>query len=179
MVSILFQLILLFVFRSTMSYHVDDFDSTKLTIFGSIQIMGVCSRLVYIGIAPQMHAWHLSTPRFRGIIYSKHVFLLIHTCNCFPIDLKIYMKLKRSISETSIIGNLVGACVGGCILVSKVRSCGTTASNCQAFQKITKEWFQDLWVHLSRYISPLLSEGSILSFGDDLSGGFQKITTLI
>ena len=41
----------------------------------------------------------------------------------------------------------------------KVHSYGTTTSNCKASQKITKQWFQDL-------------------FGDDLSGGAIKIRAL-
>ena len=37
MVSRLFQLLLLFMFRSAMSCHVDNFDSTKLLVNGLIQ----------------------------------------------------------------------------------------------------------------------------------------------
>ena len=51
MVSGLFQLVFLFIFRYAMSWHVDDFDSITLTLFNSN--MGVCSQPVYSGAAPQ------------------------------------------------------------------------------------------------------------------------------
>ena len=44
-------------------------------------------------------------------------------------------------------------------------------------QKITKQWFQDLWVDLNWNIALLLNESDILSLGHDLSGGLIKKNT--
>ena len=87
----------------------------------------MCFRPIYNGTGPQTKPWHLSP---RGLVapYPKHFFWLIPMCKWFPIDSKICMTLKCSISYKSTIGIFSWTCVGGCKSMQKVCSCGTKTS---------------------------------------------------
>ena len=83
------------------------------------------------------------------------------------------MILKRNISK-----HLPLECLDGHVLVDvnpyvKGAQLWHRYLKWQSFQK---QWFQDLRSDFSRYIVPLLNEGNILSFGDNLSTSLIKKT---
>ena len=158
--------------------RVDNFDLTKLAIFRLLQIWRCALNWFTMKLVhePKFGICHLYG---LGTTYLKHVCLLIPMCKCFAIDLKIYMALKRNISQTFTLGILSWTCAGGWKSTWKARTCDIVASNWRASQKITKFWFQDLWADSSRYIACLLNEDNILSVGDDVSEGLIQKPTLL
>ena len=91
------------MFKFAMFCHVDNFDLKKVFIFGLIQI-SECSFNWFIiepVHEPKFYICHLLG--LRGA-YPKHQFFLDPYVPWFPIDLKICMTLKRSITQTSLVG---------------------------------------------------------------------------
>ena len=68
MVSWLFQLLLLIMFKSAMFCHVDTLHSTYLIILGIIEICECALNWFCSGSGPWAKTWHLSPPRLRGNI---------------------------------------------------------------------------------------------------------------
>ena len=130
-VSWLFQLLFLFMFKYAMLCHMDDFDWTQLFIFGFHSNMGMCSQLVY---NPQTKTWHLSPPWFRDNISLS--------CLCYwslyandPIDLKKFYDTQTQHVLNIYCWFFCWTYVGGCKWTWKVHNCGTVASNCKASPK--------------------------------------------
>ena len=120
----LFQLLLMFMVKFGISCHVDNFDSTKLAIFGLIKHGSVIST-GFTTEPFQKHPLDICHLRDLGATYPKHFFLLIPMCKWSPNDLRICMNLKHIISYTFFIGIFSLACVGGCKSTWKVHSCDT------------------------------------------------------
>ena len=96
MVFWLYQLLHLFMFKSTVLCHLDNFDPTKLINFEYIEIWECPLSWFIMGLVhkPKLDICHLCGLRAS---YPKHV-LLIPTCKWFSIDLRICMAHKHNIS---------------------------------------------------------------------------------
>ena len=73
MVTWLFQLVLLFMFKYAMFFHVDSFDLLDSNFLILYSNMGVCSQLVYNGIDSQTKKLDICHLRGIGATYPKHV----------------------------------------------------------------------------------------------------------
>ena len=85
------------MFMSLMFHHLDNVDSTKLAMFGLIQIWEYT--LNQFTMKPIYRKnWHLSLVQFKGNI-SQTCFLLIPIRKWFPIDIKVCVTLKCNIPK--------------------------------------------------------------------------------
>ena len=143
MVSRLFQLLLLFMFRSAVSSHMNHFDWTKLAIFGLIQIWEcalnwIIVELVHKHLLDNCHLHDL------GATYPWQVF----RWSLCAIDSQLIWKFawhsNAAYPKHLLLELLVGHVEGGC--KSKWKVCTHCCHKLQSFPKIHK-------IMVSRYVS--------------------------